>query len=397
MSPSVPNRAPGLEQTAPRSHRGQQLRPLLPSGCLRFGTSRPGSRSAPTGKHRDAFESQLRSNARLVLRSDGAALLRAVRFCRTPMRPIGPSTAHLPHRAHPRLHSAALILFFFSPSRLSLLLYCCYQKSSPGLSGFSFSLIPLSRGGGRTPTPGGTPHSCGVPSLRSRINTSGAPGALRTLRSVLGGGAPPRTCPRPRRPAPRPVCRCRPVPPRCRPVPSARTFAPGRARVVPGHVNHRVGPLGRYRTGAGMERRKVFVALDVLCVVVGESPLGAAGPLPPRWGGGGLGADGVPSGRSGRALRWQRDRSPEGHLRDRGTPTGKRSAFAPPGTERYDPVRPLCPYGAPRRGHPEHRPTGPLRPRAAAAGPGHGDGDGWPSGPRALCPPRGSLRPDARF
>lgn len=39
---------------------------------------------------------------------------------------------------------------------------------------------------------------------------------------------------------------------------------------------------------------------------------------------------GSPRAGSGRALRWQRDRSPEGHLRDRGTPTGKRSAFAPP-------------------------------------------------------------------
>lgn len=158
MSPSVPNRAPGLKQTAPRSHRGQQLRPLLPSGCLRFGTSRPGSRSAPTGKHRDAFESQPRSNARLVLRSDGAALLRAVRFCRTPMRPIGPSTAHLPHRAHPRLHSATLILFFFSPPSFSFSLLLLSEKQPRAVGVF---LLPHSFVTGR----GADPHTRGNTAL----------------------------------------------------------------------------------------------------------------------------------------------------------------------------------------------------------------------------------------
>ena len=124
------------------------------------------------------------------------------------------------------------------------------------------------------------------------------------------------------------------------------------------------------------------MVLDVLCVVVGESPLGgcrAASPSMGRRGGGGGGRWGprgpgpaVPSGGSGLgAPRSTCD-----------APTGKRSAFAPPpqdGAIRSgEAVRSVRspPPPPPRRGDPENRPTGPLRPRATAGGPGHGDGDG---------------------
>lgn len=83
-------------------------------------------------------------------------------------------------------------------------------------------------------------------------------------------------------PAPSPPLPPRPGPGRghrllLRPAPPARTLPPDRARAVPGHVSRGAGPRGR--TGCGMERRKVFVALDVLCLAVGEGSVPAP---PPR-------------------------------------------------------------------------------------------------------------------
>ena len=105
---------------------------------------------------------------------------------------------------------------------------------------------------------------------------------------------------------------------------------------------------------------------------------------------------------AGRAVGGQRVRSPEKHLR-----CPDRETFGlcpPPRTERYDPVKPFGPCGAPpplppdgetprtgRRGLSDRG-----RPQADP-GTGMGMGMGDRRGPERRAPPRGSLRPDARF
>uniref|UniRef100_A0A8C5IQ27 Phospholipid phosphatase 2 n=3 Tax=Passerellidae TaxID=1729112 RepID=A0A8C5IQ27_JUNHY len=113
------------------------------------------------------------------------------------------------------------------------------------------------RGGHRGAPEGRTPE-------RRRRNRRGASGAW-----LQRGPCPtePHTCPGPAAAAPpRPWAGAPgPAPPR-----PARTLPPGRARAVPGHVRRGAGPRGR--SGCGMERRKVFVALDVLCLAVASLP-----------------------------------------------------------------------------------------------------------------------------
>lgn len=171
---------------------------FAPSGCRRFGASRPRSRSAPTGKHHDSFGSQLRSKQRLVL-----------------LPPSAP-TARLQAAVPPPASAAAFIRsdfvtdLFFSPFFFCFILLLPLEKQPSGCRGFSSPSFLWHWQGGGSPS-GGTTRGSVAPEPN---NTAGVPEALRTPQPVLGGGAPPRTCPRPRRPAPRPVCRCRPVPPR---------------------------------------------------------------------------------------------------------------------------------------------------------------------------------------
>lgn len=138
------------------------------------------------------------------------------------------------------------------------------------------------RSGGREPSRGG---ESGVGT--GGLGRAGAADAGAGPEEAAGGerglapeGSVPRTCPGPAAPAPP-----RPGPGRrhrlpLRPAPPARTLPPGRARAVPGHVSRGAGPRGR--AGCGMERRKVFVALDVLCLAVGEGSVAAPPGASPR-------------------------------------------------------------------------------------------------------------------